>query len=78
MPTAAAKYTSPPHKILAFLARSRDGWKAKHHAVQDELRKLKHQLRAVEASRRQWRDRARAAEAGEIRPPQKKVTAAAN
>lgn len=77
MPAADAKYTSPPHKILAFLERSRDGWKAKHHAVQDELRKLRHQLRAVEASRRQWRDRARAAEeAGELRRPQKVTTAA--
>lgn len=76
MPTADAKYSSPLHKILAFLERSRDGWKSKHHAVQDELRKLKHQLRAVEASRRQWRDRARAAEeAGEIRLPQKVTTA---
>lgn len=57
------KYKSPIRKILAFLERSRDDWKAKHHALKSEVRRLKNQLRAVEASREQWRSQAQAARA---------------
>ena len=57
------EFKSPTRKIVAFLQRSRDNWKAKHHAVKDQLRKVEHQLRAVEASRQKWRHEAQAAQA---------------
>jgi hypothetical protein len=42
--------------------KSRDGWKQKYQAVKENHRALKHQMRAVENSRRNWRERAEQAE----------------
>jgi hypothetical protein len=58
-----ADYKSPVRKIIAFLEKSRDGWKAKHHAVKQELRRTENQLRAVTASREKWRRQAEEAQA---------------
>ena len=57
------EFKSPTRKIVAFLKRSRDNWKARHHAVKGRLRQVEHQLRAVEASRRKWRNEAQSAQA---------------
>jgi hypothetical protein len=62
METDLPKFKSPIHKIVAFLTRSRDGWKAKHLSVKKKLRLTENQLRVVEASREHWRQRALAAQ----------------
>ena len=63
MTSQATKFLSPAHKVRQFLERSRDLWKSKHHELKRQLKLASNQVRAVEASRRQWRDRALAAEA---------------
>lgn len=63
MTSPATKFLSPAHKVRRFLERSRDLWKSKHHELKMQLKLAFNQVRAVEASRRQWRDRALAAEA---------------
>jgi hypothetical protein len=59
---AEQEYSSPVGKLFPFFIRSRDGWKTKHHAVKKECKLLSNQVRAVEKSREDWRQRARAAE----------------
>jgi hypothetical protein len=56
------EYRSPVRKLLAFFEKSRDAWKAKHHAVKVALKREQNQARAVEKSRAAWRTRAEAAE----------------
>jgi hypothetical protein len=63
MTSQATKFLSPAHKVRQFLERSRDLWKSKHQELKRQLKLACNQVRAVEASRRQWRDRALAAEA---------------
>lgn len=60
--TTEATYKSPMRKLLPFFQRSRDQWKAKHHAVKQELIKQQHQVRAVEKSRAAWRAKADSAQ----------------
>ena len=57
------RFKSPIVKVAAFFENSRDQWKEKYQTVKAEVRSIKHQIRAIEKSRRQWRDRAEAAEA---------------
>ncbi|MBI2479077.1 MAG: hypothetical protein HYV60_10725 [Planctomycetia bacterium] len=59
----AARFLSPAHKVRQFLERSWDLWKSKHQELKMQLKLAFNQVRAVETSRRQWRDRALAAEA---------------
>ena len=56
------RFTSPKRKLLPFFINSRDNWKAKHHELKKEAKLLSNQVRAVEASRKHWRERAAAAE----------------
>lgn len=56
------QYQSPTHKILAMLHTGRDKLREKYRAVRQELRVCENQVRAVEASRAAWRQRAEAAE----------------
>jgi len=63
MTSQATKFLSPAHKVRQFLERSRDLWKSKHHELKKQLKLASNQVRAVETSRRQWRERALAAEA---------------
>ena len=56
------QFTSPVGKLLRFFKKSRDGWKAKHHEEKKKAKLLTNQTRAVEKSRRDWRERACAAE----------------
>jgi len=59
---AEQEYLSPIGKLFPFFVKSRDDWKTKHHAVKKESKLLSNQARAVEKSRKNWRQRARAAE----------------
>ena len=56
------EYTSPTRKLARFFRSSRDRWKAKHQASKKEIKRLTNQQRAVELSRRVWRERAEQAE----------------
>ena len=48
-------YKSRPKLLLDFFVRSRDTWKRKCKQAKVELKLLKNQNRAVEASRARWR-----------------------
>ena len=63
MASQVTKYLSPQHKVQHFLQRSRDLWKEKHHDLKMQIKLAINQVRAVEKSRRMWRERAEAAEA---------------
>ena len=63
MTNSAIEFKSPPHKIIAFLKKSRDGLRAKYAALREKLRVAENQVRAVEKSRAKWRERAEHAEA---------------
>ncbi len=54
-----AVYKSPMRKLVRFFERSRDGWKAKHHALKRDCKRLANQVAAVEKSREHWRSQAR-------------------
>jgi hypothetical protein len=56
------QFTSPGRKLLPFFINSRDNWKTKHHELKKQAKLLSNQVRAVEASREHWRERATAAE----------------
>ena len=49
-------FKSPVKKLDRFFKKSRDGWKAKHHTLKQQLKKLSNQVRAVEKSRAHWRE----------------------
>ena len=55
-------YKSPPHKIISFLKTSRDKLRVKYTELKNQLRTAENQVRAVEKSRHQWRERAQQAE----------------
>ena len=63
MTKAIEDYKSPTHKILAMLYQGRDVLRAKYRVLRANFRVLENQVRAVEASRLVWRERAEAAEA---------------
>jgi hypothetical protein len=52
-------FKSPVKKLVRFFEKSRNGWKAKHHTLKQQLKKLSNQVRAVETSRAHWREVAR-------------------
>src|SRR5579872_4018256 len=54
--------SSPVKKLVRFFKKSRDGWKAKHREWKEKGKLLSNQTRAVEKSRKKWRERASAAE----------------
>ena len=60
--TMEREYRSPMRKLVRFFEKSRDQWKAKHHALKEELKREQNQRRAVEKSRAAWRAKAEAAE----------------
>lgn len=51
-------FTTPTRKLLQFFIGSRDNWKSKYQSLKARLKLLENQNRAVEKSRRQWRERA--------------------
>jgi len=67
MVTTERQLKSPVRKLIPFFQNSRDQWKAKHHDLQTRLKKEQNQVRAVERSRENWRQRAEAAEQEQAR-----------
>jgi hypothetical protein len=63
MSSQTTKYLSPQHKVRQFLERSRDLWRKKHHELKMQIKLVANQVRAVENSRKMWRERAEVAEA---------------
>ena len=59
---ASQEFKSPLRKLVLFFQRSRDQWKAKHHALKYQEKIAQNQARAVEKSRDFWRKRAEEAE----------------
>jgi hypothetical protein len=51
-------YKSPKHAQVWFLQRSRNLWKAKHHALKVESKHLLNRVADVTKSRDRWRTRA--------------------
>ena len=63
MTKAVEDYKSPKHKVIAMLRKGRDGLREKYRELREQFRVAENQVRAVEASREMWRERAEAAEA---------------
>ena len=57
------RYLSPVKKLAGFFEKSRDPWKAKIVPLRCALRIAKNQIRAVEKSREEWRQKAEQASA---------------
>jgi len=61
--TAPARVFRSPNRILVrFFRKSRDQWKQKHQALQEEMKRLTNQVADVRRSRERWRQKAEAAE----------------
>ena len=73
MVKALEEYRSPRHKIIAMLKKGRDDLRVKYRKVMEQRRVAENQVRAVEKSRKSWRERAEAAEA-ELREMKLKKT----
>ncbi|MGH8582238.1 MAG: hypothetical protein ACREWG_05510 [Gammaproteobacteria bacterium] len=53
-------YTSPPHKLVAFFAQSRDQWKAKCRGAKAKLKQVKKKVQRGDARQRRAQERVRA------------------
>jgi len=73
MVKALEEYRSPRHKVIAMLKKGRDDLRVKYRKVMEQRRVAENQVRAVEKSRKSWRERAEAAEA-ELREMKLKKT----
>lgn len=59
--TAAPRVFRSPNRILArFFRKSRDQWKEKYQALQEEVKRLSNQAADVRRSRERWREKAAA------------------
>ena len=67
MGTTEHELKSPVRKLMVFFQKSRDQWKAKHHELKTQLKLEQNQVRAVEKSRENWRQRAVLAEREQAR-----------
>lgn len=65
-------YKTPLTKLVKFFKKSRDDWKAKHHARKKENKRLKNKIRFLSSSKQKWKD-----EAFSLRKQLKKATASA-
>lgn len=63
-------YKSPLKKLVHFFEKSRDNWKAKHHILKKENKRLNHKVRTLLKSRKKWKE-----EALELRKQLKQTTA---
>ena len=52
----AQTFKSPARKLVPFFQRSRDNWKRKYMEIKRERKKLANQVRAVEKSRKHWKE----------------------
>jgi len=48
-------YRSPPHKLLRFFIRSRDGWKNKCRQRKTALKRMTNRADALRRSREHWK-----------------------
>ena len=53
------QFKSPVAKLVTFFRTSRDGWKRKCQDARQKNKLLSNQVRAVEKSREQWKERAK-------------------
>ena len=51
----AVSYSSPPHKLLRFFIRSRDGWKEKCRQGKRALKRMTNRANALRRSRQHWK-----------------------
>ena len=58
MPMASSDASTTPARKLARLTESRNAWKLKYKQLKTRCRVLENQVRAVEASRERWRQKA--------------------
>jgi chromosome segregation ATPase len=56
------EWKSPMRKLVPFFERSRNRWKEKYRVLKHKCKLLANQIRAVEASRQCWREKAEQAE----------------
>jgi hypothetical protein len=56
------QFKSPPHKLISHFQGARDKWRTRHHETKAKLTLVEHQVRAVEKSRGEWRNRCKQAE----------------
>lgn len=63
MPSTRLDASNPTSRKVNRLADSRDAWKEKYKFLMSRCRTLENQVRAVEASRENWRQKAKDAEA---------------
>lgn len=56
------EFKTPLRKMLSKLLTSRDKLRSKYKTLREQLRVAQNQVRAVENSRQQWKDRAISAE----------------
>ncbi|TWT56331.1 hypothetical protein [Allorhodopirellula solitaria] len=59
MPAARSDASTPISRKISRLTESRDLWKTKYRMLMTRCRVLENQVRAVEASRNQWRQKFR-------------------
>ena len=60
-------YTSPPRKLIRFVLKSRDQWKAKCQSAKDGVKRLENRVRFLEKSKDKWKAKARDLEAENAR-----------
>jgi hypothetical protein len=53
-----AEFKSSPARVVLMLTRSREKWKQRVAAKQDEIRRLRVKVRDLEVSRAYWKKRA--------------------
>jgi len=63
MPASRLDASTPTSRKITRLAESRDAWKLKYKCLMTRCRVLENQVRAVEASRENWKEQAIDAEA---------------
>ena len=59
-PNESVSYRSPARVLVRSFERSRDGWKAKYKALQQQVRAYRTEVRDLRRSRERWRANAEA------------------
>ena len=61
-----ATYSSPTYKLCEFFQKSRDQWKTKALERKQQIRRLEKRIADLEASRRHWKEKAKAQRASAV------------
>ena len=51
------QFKSPPHKLIAFFEKSRDGWKKRSERYRAKLESIRSKVRSLERSRDTWKEK---------------------